>query len=54
MYVYQYKNWPNFHWDSNEFLTLLGSVRHLQGELMGMMQSLGFENINEARLSTMT
>jgi Fic family protein len=54
MYVYQYKNWPTFHWNSEPLLSLLGNVRHLQGRLMGMMQSLGFENINEARLSTMT
>lgn len=53
-YVYQYSNWPNFVWDENEILTLLGKVRHLQGKILGQMNALGFSLKEETMLSTLT
>ena len=47
-YIYQQNDWPNFTWDSNKLLPLLGRVRSLQGKLIGSMESLGFELRNEA------
>lgn len=54
MYVYQTKEWPNFTWDNDKLLTLLANVRHLQGRLLGQMESLGFKLKEEAVLSTLT
>lgn len=54
MYIYQTKEWPNFTWDNSELLTLLANVRHLQGRLLGQMESLGFKLKEEAVLSTLT
>ncbi len=53
-YIYQQNDWPNFTWDSNKLLPLLGKVRSLQGKLIGSMESLGFELRNEANLETLT
>jgi len=54
MYVYQTKDWPNFTWDNDKLLALLANVRHLQGRLLGRMESLGFKLKEEALLSTLT
>ena len=54
MYIYQTKDWPNFTWDNVKLLTLLANVRHLQGRLLGQMESLGFKLKEEAVLSTLT
>ena len=54
MYIYQTKDWPNFIWDNDKLLTLLANVRHLQGRLLGQMESLGFKLKEEAVLSTLT
>ncbi|MDP2387545.1 MAG: Fic family protein [Bacteroidota bacterium] len=53
-YVYQYKDWPLFHWDNEVILPLLGEVRHLQGKLVGKMETLGFTLRSEAILDTLT
>lgn len=53
-YIYQYSNWPNFIWDENEILTLLGKVRHLQGKIFGQISALGFSLKEETMLSTLT
>ena len=53
-YIYQYNDWPNFTWDSDKLLPLLGKTRNLQGKLIGSMESLGFELKNEANLETLT
>jgi Fic family protein len=54
MYIYQTDGWPNFTWDNEKLLALLANVRHLQGRLLGRMESLGFELKAEAVLSTLT
>ncbi|MDR1259444.1 MAG: Fic family protein [Tannerellaceae bacterium] len=52
--MYQTKDWPDFTWDNDRLLTLLANVRHLQGRLLGQMESLGFKLKEEAVLSTLT
>ncbi len=53
-YIYQKDNWPNFKWNSDEFVNLLSEARNLQGRLFGKMESLGFELRDEAILETLT
>ena len=54
VYIYQKDGWPNFYWDNERLLPLLGKVRNLQGKLVGKMESLGFELRSEAVLETLT
>ena len=54
IYIYQQKQWPNFTWDNEALLPVLGHVRYLQGKLIGKMQFLGFDLQNEALLKTLT
>lgn len=53
-YIYQRENWPEFHWDNEKIVNLLGKVRNLQGKIVGKMEALGFELQNEAVLETLT
>jgi len=53
-YIHQRNDWPNFKWNNEEILTLLGEVRNLQGKIVGKMEALGFELKNEAALETLT
>ena len=53
-FIYQLDTWPNFSWKLDEFVSLLGEVRNLQGRLLGRMESFGFELRNEATLETLT
>ena len=53
-YIYQNQNWPNFTWESKEFVNQLSEARNLQGRLIGKMESLGFDLRNEALLDTLT
>ncbi len=54
MYLYQQDAWPNFTWNNETLLVLLGKVRNLQGRILGKMESLGFELRSEAALATLT
>jgi Fic family protein len=53
-FIHQKDNWPEFTWESNDFLSLLSEVRNLQGRLIGKMETLGFDLRNEALLDTLT
>ncbi|HSY61351.1 MAG TPA: Fic family protein [Cytophaga sp.] len=53
-YIYQRPNWPDFTWDNERLLVMLGQVRNMQGRLFGRMEGLGFELRDEATLSTLT
>lgn len=53
IYIHQLKNWPNLHWNEQEFISLLSEVRNLQGKLMGKVELLGFELKGEANLETL-
>ena len=54
IYIHQQDNWPHFTWNNEVLLLRLGEVRNLQGRLIGKMESLGFDLINEAVLETLT
>uniref|UniRef100_Q3ARY2 Fido domain-containing protein n=1 Tax=Chlorobium chlorochromatii (strain CaD3) TaxID=340177 RepID=Q3ARY2_CHLCH len=53
-FIYQQENWPHFTWQNEEIVNLLSEARHLQGKLIGKMESLGFDLRNEALLDTLT
>lgn len=53
-FIHQNDNWPHFIWENDEIVNLLGEARHLQGRLIGKMESLGFDLRNEAQLDTLT
>lgn len=54
MFVHEYSNWHLFRYASEEIVTPLARVRHLQGKLLGEMESLGFSLREEAMLATLT
>ncbi|HKG04849.1 MAG TPA: DUF4172 domain-containing protein, partial [Pedobacter sp.] len=54
MYIHRLKSWPNFTWDVESLLSLLGDVRHRQGKILGKMSSLGFKVQETALLDTLT
>lgn len=53
-FIHQLDNWPDFTWNSNQFINLLSEARNLQGRLIGKMETLGFDLRNEAFLETLT
>jgi len=53
-FIHQQVNWPNFTWENDDIINLLSQARNLQGRLIGKMESLGFDLINEAILDTLT
>lgn len=53
-FIHQKDNWPEFTWNSNDFLDILSEARNLQGRLIGKMETLGFDLRNEALLDTLT
>ena len=53
-YIHQKDSWPNFTWESGEFVNLLSEARNLQGRLIGKMATLGFDLRDEALLETLT
>ena len=53
-YIWQNSEFPNFTYDKDIILPLLSSVRLKQGLLLGKMQSIGFENSQNAKLNVLT
>ena len=53
MYMHERENWTNFFWDNEKLAPILASVRHLQGRLLGRMESLGFDFIARATLESL-
>lgn len=53
MYIHERDNWTNFVWDNDKVTPALSSVRHLQGRLLGRMESLGFDFIERATLESL-
>lgn len=53
MYIHERDSWTNFIWDSAKLFPILSSVRHLQGRLLGRMESLGFEFIERSTLESL-
>ena len=54
MYLWENKNWPNFQWDEQKINELLVRVRHQQGRLLGMADTLGFDIKSPVVLDAMT
>lgn len=54
MYIYEQPDWPHFTWKTEKILTLLTTVRNLQGRVVGRMGALGFELKNQANLEIIT
>lgn len=54
MWIYEYRNWPNFTWDRESLAQSLITVRHKQGKLLGRMEGLGFDFKQEASLNILT
>jgi len=54
MYIYERKDWPAFTWNQGVVAGLLAEVRHQQGRLLGLMESLGFPAREQATLATLT
>ncbi|PKP57502.1 MAG: DUF4172 domain-containing protein [Candidatus Altiarchaeales archaeon HGW-Altiarchaeales-2] len=54
VYLYQQDDWPNFTWNNERLISLLGQVRNLQGKMTGKMEALGFKLRSEAVLETLT
>lgn len=53
-FIHQKDHWPEFFWNSDDFLEKLSEARNLQGRLVGKMEALGFDLRNEALLDTLT
>lgn len=53
-YIHQLPDWPAFTWDPAALETLLGTVRHQQGRLLGRLDALGVHLRAEATLHTLT
>jgi Fic family protein len=53
MYLHERENWTKFFWDNDKLPPILASVRHLQGRLLGRMESLGFDFIERATLESL-
>ena len=53
MYIHERENWIDFNWDNTKILPTLASVRHLQGRLLGQMESLGFDLTERATLESL-
>jgi Fic family protein len=53
MYIHEKENWTNFIWDNEKLSPILSSVRHLQGRLLGRMESLGLDFIERATLESL-
>jgi len=54
LYIHESQEWPKFSWDQARLSGLLIDVRHLQGRLLGRMETLGFPSREEATLRTLT
>ena len=54
IYIHEKDNWTNFTWNEKLVSKSLAETRNLQGRLLGKMESLGFDQQDEAVLNTLT
>lgn len=54
IWIWQYEQWPHFCWNDSNIITLLARVRQKQGQLLGLMSSMGFDTQNLNALEVMT
>ena len=48
-YIWERKNWPNFIWQNDHLIDLLGKARLTQGKLLSKVGTLGMGMIEESR-----
>jgi len=53
-YIWQSSSWPEFIWDSDTLMPLLGQARLAQGNLLGRVRRLGFKLEGEAQAGILT
>jgi len=53
-YIHELGDWPRFRVEQGGLAAQLGSVRHLQGRLIGQMQGVGFSLRADATLRNLT
>lgn len=53
-YIYQHENWTNFIWNEEKIRDLFGEVKYLQGQLNGIMSTIGFSQKAETLLNVFT
>ncbi|MGA7356245.1 MAG: DUF4172 domain-containing protein, partial [Candidatus Cybelea sp.] len=53
-YIHERDDWPKFRLDQESLAGKLATARHLQGRLIGRMESLGFQLRAEATLRSLT
>jgi Fic family protein len=49
-YIYQHKDWTDFHWQNATVSAALGNVRLLQGKILGQVHALDFSSKEEKNL----
>ena len=49
-YIWESKRWPNFRWNNQKILVLLGKCRLLQGKLLSKVAGLGFDLGSQAQV----
>lgn len=54
IYIHEKENWTKFTWNEKLVSKKLAETRNLQGRLLGKMESLGFDQQDEAVLNTLT
>ncbi len=54
MYLWQSKEWPALTWDEQVLSRTLAKAARAQGLLLGRMEALGFDLLDEAHLHTLT
>ena len=53
-YIHERATWPEFTWAADTLADFLAAVRHMQGRLLGKMETLGFDLKAEASLAVLT
>ena len=53
-YIWQKKDWPDFHWNSEALLEQMSNLSRLHGLLNGRMSMLGINDKSQSYLSAMT
>ena len=53
-YIHELPDWPKFKWKSDKLINKLGSVRQLQGEMLGRLKAIGFDMTDNATIETLS
>lgn len=53
-YIWENRDWPDFHWNENSVNAELQNVRFVQGQLIGMASTFGFNTANNVVADSIT